>query len=865
VGVVSHFDFAPLSAALLQQAEAFVAQWLQGGRREGREWKAGDLTGAAGRSVSVNLATGMWSDFATGDKGGDLVSLYAAIKGCSQIEAARQLAPLVGMEPPAKPGGVPNQSPTRAAMPPPPPAPPPAPEVRRSDWRAITPVPAWAPQPPLAHSHRGKPALTWRYMRDGQLLGLVCRFVTSEGGKEVLPLTWCVNDHDTEGRGGQRWHWKTWEVPRPLYLPHGALRTEVPKVVVEGEKCAQKLAGLLPDMDVVSWPGGGKAVPMADWAWLAGEKVYLWADADSKRRKATDAEKAANVDPDTLPLLPTEKQPGAAAMLKLAEKLSMLGCQVWLVPLQAPGLLPDGWDCADAIDGIGVPAPWGPEQLQAHLATAQRWQAPPAVLNEAAKVLERAAAGISTPTAAPAGGVGLPLAGQVVTGWPHYGQSQPKATRENILHAMRRDVALIGLVGLNEFSHQVFKLRATPWPSRPGVWQEVDDYKLAEYLVTRFEWSGSPSGEALAQALKVVAGEHAFHPVRERYEVLVWDGTPLLDEWLFIALGQQRGAMTSRRAQYIAHVGRWFLMGMVRRAMEPGCKFDYMLVLEGPQGFRKSTLGRVLAGEYFSDTHLNLGDKDSYLQLQGRTLHEFSELHSLNGKDVTLVKAFVSSTTDYLRAPFDKRPAEYPRQCVFFGTSNNAKWARDRSGNRRFWPIEITQPIDTDWVAAHVDQLLAEAVVRVKAGERCYPTHEEERQWFMPEQAKRVQSTATEEALFQYLCGNRNSKGATSVELPLQVTLVGCLENIGLDVAKSASNRMVQSEVIELLHKWGWQHKRASKAQDGVRPWVYVRPAVWPPKYEDADAEEAELAALPDLPHAPANHDVQGEDDDVPF
>ena len=339
-----------------------------------------------------------------------------------------------------------------------------------------------------------------------------------------------------------------------------------------------------------------------------------------------------------------------------------------------------------------------------------------------------------------------------------------------------------------------------------------------------------------------------------------WAGENLLDKWLFEALGLNPDSMSEKKANYLAHVGRWFVMGIVRRVLQPGCKWDYMLVLEGPQGYRKSSLGKVLAGDYFSDTHLNLGDKDSYLQLQGRLLHEFSELHSLSGKDVTLVKAFLTSTTDYLRAPFDKRPAEYPRQCVFFGTSNNAKWARDRSGNRRFWPVEVVQPIDTEWVSDNLDQLFAEAVHRVQSGERSYPTHEEERQWFAPEQSKRVQSTAVEEALFQFLCGERDSKGGNKeLVAPSNVTLISCLEGIGIDVAKSSSNRMVQSEVIELLHKWGWQHKRSSRVIGGVRPWLYIKPAVWPPIEETAPEDEAEP-----IPQAQAVSS-EVDDDDVPF
>ena len=264
----------------------------------------------------------------------------------------------------------------------------------------------------------------------------------------------------------------------------------------------------------------------------------------------------------------------------------------------------------------------------------------------------------------------------------------------------------------------------------------------------------------------------------------------------------------------------------------------------------------MLAGDYFSDTHLDLGNKDSYLQLQGRWLHEFSELHAITGKDVTLVKAFVSSTTDYLRAPFDRRPSEYKRQCVFYGTSNNAKWARDRTGNRRFWPVEVNVPVKTEWVEANLDQLLAEAVRRVQSGERYYPTREEEIAWFEPEQSKRVQSSAVEEALFQFLCGDRSSKGLTEVTPPEQVTSLACLEGIGIDVAKSASNRMVQNEVLELLHKWGWEHKRSGRMVNGKRPWVYVRPAVWPPK-ETTDDDDTTSAATT-VPNTT-------EDTDVPF
>lgn len=884
-------DFDALNRVLMASIESVLSNWIQG-KKDGPEWMASrKAEGGLGDSLKVTLATGAWFHFAQGEGGGDLVSLYAYVEGKDQIAAGRELSarygvPLVdddGRALPSTPqssagasegwGGSAARTPPRA--------PAPEPEKRRSDWTPVVPVPLGAPDPSMVHPHRGRPALSWEYLRDGDLYGYVCRFTTSDGGKETLPLTWCRNDHDPVTPGAARWHWKGWDSPRPLYLPGGTLPKGSVVGLVEGEKCAEALHNLLGDeLTGCSWPGGTNAVSMADWAWLAGHRVVLWGDTDSHREKIPrdrQAELKAEVAAMNLgaaeaglelarrkaeaqllmPYLPTEKQPGNKAMAQIAEILFLLGCEVYVVPPIGPGIKPDGWDVADAVAGIGVDAPWTADDARAYMRTAKRYEPAPTLKNEAAKAEERreivehlVGDGLDPDTGGPV----------VVFGWPHFGREGPKATRENMLHAFKHDPALRGLVGLNEFSQEMWKLKPTPWVSPAGAWREVDDYKLAEYLVIRHDWSESPAAGSIGQALKTVSMDFAFHPVRDRLQALVWDKTDRLGLWLFTALGLDPKSMPKRRAQYVESVGKWFIMGMVARVLRPGCKFDYMLVLEGPQGYRKSTLGRVLAGEYFSDTHLDLGNKDSYLQLQGCWVHEFSELHAITGKDVTLVKAFVSAQIDYLRAPFDRRPAKYPRQCVFFGTSNNNKWARDRTGNRRMWPIEITTPVKTEWVQENLDQLLAEALHRVEAGERFHPTYEEERDWFQPEQAKRVQTTGVEEALMQYLCGTRTVKGPTlGGDVPERVTLLGCLEGIGIDVAKSASNRNVQSEVIELLHKWGWIHKKSTKVINGKRPWVYERPAQWPPE-DKGDPDDETFPETAAMQAAPTE-----TNDDVPF
>ncbi len=328
-------DFASLAVAVLRQADGLLAQWLPGGVVRGHEYVCASVAGGAGRSLSVNLKTGQWADFSADLKGGDLISLYSAIHGLNNGQAARELAAQLGFD---------------SSIPAPPPGPTPGQPAakRKSMWRPVVPVPEHAPPPDFKHWHYAAPHSTWAYRRDGVLYGHVVRFTTSDGGKEVLPLTWCVDEGDD--RGTMRWHWKQWEEPRPLYLAAGALRGW-PVVLVEGEKCAQAGHALLGDaFDFVSWPGGSKAWSKCDWSWLAGATVMLWPDADSKRVPLTAAEREAGTDPESRPYLPTRKQPGMAAMVGIGTILQATQrCSVTLCPIPAPGQVADGWDIADAI------------------------------------------------------------------------------------------------------------------------------------------------------------------------------------------------------------------------------------------------------------------------------------------------------------------------------------------------------------------------------------------------------------------------------------------------------------------------------------------------------------------------------------
>jgi putative DNA primase/helicase len=823
-------DFKALAAELLHRASELVPTWLRGGREDGHEYKCGDLTGGKGDSCSVNLRTGQWCDFANADehKGGDLISLYAAIHGMEQLDAARDLVRDLNLTSCV----VSAPSPARER---PKPTRPDAFKGDKGEFTTITPVPPGL-NPPNVHRYRGEPERVWTYRRDGQVLGYVYRFRTSDGGKEVIPLTWGQSLRD----GSQKWVWKTWSEPRPLYFASGeSPRSGVPKVIVEGEKCADALHAILgAEFDVISWPGGGKAATRADWTLLrpAGDatpmRVILWPDADYKRRKVTAEEKAGGVDEEAVDYLPASKQPGVSAMAKIAQHLhALFEPKIWVTKIPDPPAnasdprpLPDGWDCADAIE-----SGWDAEQCRKYLRQSRLWE-------------PLAAAPADGPGSAGAGsGPGKPDPDNP-TGWRvgliRGEDGKPRVARENVVLALMSLPEVRGHIAFNEFSNDIIKLADMPWGSPAGKWTEVDELLMGEWLV-RTQYFPSMPRTTLEEGMRMVATRHQYHPVREYVRGLEWDGEGRLNTWLMRSVVKDPDGLSKRERRYLERVGTWFLMGMVARAMHPGCKFDYMPILEGAQGMRKSTVLNVLAGDWFADTGFVLGDKDSLQMLQGRWLYEISELDAMARAEVTKIKAFVASKSDWYRASFDKRPREYPRQLVFAGTTNEHQYLVDGTGNRRFWPVDVTRIIDTEWVAANRDQLFAEAWARLQQGERYFPTQREELELFLPQQRARMVESPIEIRILDHLVNDVEAAAKPEVQI------VKLLAAIGIDITKLGPGRFHEKQAGTALRKFGWERKRSSMPG---RPWVYVRPDNWPACMDLDELEESP----PQRPQAPA-------------
>ncbi|XVJ69869.1 MAG: hypothetical protein HEQ39_09600 [Rhizobacter sp.] len=831
-------DFAGLAAALLLRVDSLLPVWLPGGRFDGNEYKCADLSGGKGDSLSVNIKTGAWADFANdGDRGGDLTSLRAAIRGINNAQAARELMADLGWEREA----VQTPAPAPAQQRPPEPQQGAASKKRsESDWHPIVPVPANTPEPTFNHWHRGQPSHTWAYRFEGELFGYVCRYDTSDGGKEILPHTWCEDASD--GRGTRRWHFKQWDDPRPLYVPATTLGGDsaLPVVVFEGEKCTAAVHKLLgcTEFYCVSWPGGGKAWPKAAWRLIAGRRVVLWPDADAKRQRLSKDEREAGVDPASKPLLPLERQPGWETMVGIGGHLMVEhGCSVFMCRIHDLEGLPDGWDVADAIS-----QGWDAEMVRNFILTASPLKPPDAAAGNA--VAEQGAARAS----AGAGNKGIP---QEPSWWREVvttgSNRAPAKVRENILLAMDGKTmpdgsycpgipGLRGLVVFNEFSNAVVKTRAPPWGGAAGAWEEEDELEMGRWLNSEH---GLPpmNVQTLSEAVLMIAKRHRHHPAREYFLKLqgTWDGERRLGGWLERAVRQQPLPDGDPLKEYLKRVGAWVLMGICARVLPtqmkgaevvrgPGTKFDYMMILEGGQGVGKSTLARILGLDWFADTGLNLDNKDSFQNLQGVLVYEWSEMDSLNRSDVAKVKQFISSQKDRFRAPFDRRPKDYPRQVVFVGTTNESHYLTDGSGNRRFWPVEVTRRVDLAYVKENLEQLYAEALEYLARGYRFHPTPDEQNELFNPQQAERAVEGGIESAIRRFLYDEDQKTGINGINGSLisEVTLGDLLLGFGISVDKQTTPLMKQASAA--LGRLGWKRWRGAKREDESRPWVYRRP-----------------------------------------
>ena len=256
-----------------------------------------------------------------------------------------------------------------------------------------------------------------------------------------------------------------------------------------------------------------------------------------------------------------------------------------------------------------------------------------------------------------------------------------KNTLRNLLLILNNDEKLKGIV-FNQLSDGMEIKGEVPWEHPSRFWRDADDAQLISYVDLTY---GTFSARNYDIAVTKVADDRSYHPIREFLASLPeWDKVPRVDTILVDFLGASDNA-------YVRAVTRKTLCGAIARVMNPGCKFDTMLVLNGPQGKGKSTLISKLCGEWFNDSLLlnDTKDKTAAEKLQGYWILEIGELAGLKKTEIETLRGFLSRQNDIYRASFGRRATPHPRQCVFIGTTNAENgYLRDTAGNRRFWPVK---------------------------------------------------------------------------------------------------------------------------------------------------------------------------------
>ena len=319
-------------------------------------------------------------------------------------------------------------------------------------------------------------------------------------------------------------------------------------------------------------------------------------------------------------------------------------------------------------------------------------------------------------------------------------RGDPHGNLFNVMLALRSEPGLQDVFAFDEMLRAPLLMKPV---CRPIT--DVDVGVLQEWL----QKSGLErvSKDVVHQAVDLRANELAFHPVRDYLESVKWDGKGRLESWLHNYLG-------AAKTTYHYGIGTMFMISMVARIFDPGCKCDYMLVLEGPQGARKSSACAILGGAWFSDSLPDIrSGKDVSQHLNGKWLIEVAELSALDKAEAAALKAFITRPVERFRPSYGRKEAIEHRQCVFVGTTNRSTYLRDETGGRRFWPVKVGT-IDTVKLAADRDQLFAEAVGLYRLGKSWWPTQAFEAEHIVKEQEARFEVDAWEDAIAKYLANS---------------------------------------------------------------------------------------------------------------
>lgn len=805
--VWERLDFGSINAAAAARGRDLVQQWLPGGRLCGSEYLALNPRRADNHlgSFSVNISTGAYYDHASGDGGGDFVALYAFVRRIDrQSDAARALAAELGMC-----GGFGAFS---------------GPSSGVGGWRplpkaatALT-APARPGRTPDVHltKSRSQPAagtLAETYLRGRSLMLpatddiLFNPDATDYAEKRGYPaMVSVIRFGDGTETGGLH----------ITYLNDDGSKSHK-KMLGTAKGGAVRLAPIGDDGVL----GVSEGIETGIAAMMMYPDVPVWAALSTSGMKAFQIPSGCK----RLVIFADAGEAGQAAASELSTAAERAGVAAIIVRPQsdddfakdvALGLQPEPLP-----EPAEIFCPASPASLIDRARTIESGD------TEALKALLRDVAASKLETVDETAITGILKARKIMGVMDSkkaiaehrralklprtYAQlpvlddsGMPLHVLANVSEMMRQTPALADAIAFDEFKGRAVAVAPLPWNrSAPRNWESEDDIRLLEWL----DLNGLHVHIQVVQmAVEIVGRERMFHPVRDYLDSLVWDGTERIGAWLSDRLGAAQSAYTSA-------VGRKWLLSAVARVMQPGCKADCALILEGAQGARKSTALRVLSEPWFTDEIAELGTKDAAIQVQGAWIIEIAELDGMKRGDVDSVKAFISRQTDRFRPPYGARLIEAPRQCVFAGSVNGDDYLADDTGNRRFWPVLVGR-IDIDALHHDRDQLWAEAVACWRAGEKWWLDDAALIAAATEEQAARQKSDAWLEPIADFM----------QCRPYMQTTTVAHVLESALEMEKGQWRRDAEMRVAAILKSLGWKPRKIN----GVR--TYERPdlgATW--------------------------------------
>ncbi len=350
-----------------------------------------------------------------------------------------------------------------------------------------------------------------------------------------------------------------------------------------------------------------------------------------------------------------------------------------------------------------------------------------------------------------------------------------------------------------------------------GEWEiqrDIHEIHIQDELSTILPMFNRVSPVMIQRAIAKVSADNRMDSAKDYITSLVWDQVPRIETWLQEVFGVEDDVFTRS-------VGSNWMKGLADRMAHPGCQFDYILVVEGAQGMRKSSAFRELVrGEWHLETERSPGDKDFLVEMAGKAVIELSEGQSNATIDVKKMKSIITKRKDTYRSPYGRTAEDHPRHSVFCMTTNDDEYLKDTTGDRRWWPVRATKKADVAWIRENRDQLFAEAYWRITKGKET--TYEVPEDMALERQEDRRQKDPNTEIIVNWYRGlsiYKKKEGITTYD-----AFIGSFFR-GQEPQNVSMTRLQQISIGSVLRST-LQLERKREMSEGIRTYKYFDPKV---------------------------------------